>query len=326
MLKWLLGVLFVGAGFVLSAAEPAAATADADISALKKLEENLPRDESQAGKIAELQVGWIRLIESGELKSGDDYFRAAKVGRVIADSFRFARVQHELVLTAIALGSQDAASLLMPGWDALMQNLGRPVRMETTSELVQMVELSFVEVALAPVIVRDIWANPGGGRARAKEATDHAEITQLADDDQAARKNNGLDGGGPMHVAVKKDRLRESRVREIIEAGGLRTANDFARAALVLQHGGHFDSYRLAHELAVTALLLGDNDLGRWLVAATYDRMLESVGHLQRYGTQSTGPIVGAKDPGSPILNDVDTTGINDTQRLALGCKRAMGR
>jgi hypothetical protein len=97
--------------------------------------------------------------------------------------------------------------------------------------------------------------------------------------------------------------------------GELRTAADFANASLVMQHSARFSGYQTAHELAVCAMLLGDRGTGRWLIAATYDRMLGSVGHEQRFGTQYSG------GPGQPAtMQPVDTAGICDAQRTALGC------
>jgi hypothetical protein len=57
--------------------------------------------------------------------------------------------------------------------------------------------------------------------------------------------------------------------------------------------------------------------MGRWLVAATYDRMLHSVGHEQRFGTQGAVMALGNN---KPHLAETDETGICDAERLALGC------
>ena len=59
-------------------------------------------------------------------------------------------------------------------------------------------------------------------------------------------------------------------------------------AATVLQHGGTPDNYRLAHELSIAAIALGDTS-ALWLVSRSYDRMLLSMGHRQRLNTQYGG-------------------------------------
>src|SRR6185436_1921947 len=114
----------------------------------------------------------------------------------------------------------------------------------------------------------------------------------------------------------ERDNARNLRTREIIAAGELRTAADFSAASLVMQHSSHFSGYQIAHELAVCSMLLGDRGRGRWLIAATYDRMLGSIGHDQRFGTQYHGYGSG----GASVLGLVDTAGLCDAERKALGC------
>jgi hypothetical protein len=117
-----------------------------------------------------------------------------------------------------------------------------------------------------------------------------------------------------MKAAGERDDARNLRTREIIKAGELYTASDFANAALVMQHSARFSGYQTAHELAVCSMLLGDRGTGRWLIAATYDRMLGSIGHDQRFGTQYSGMA------GTTTLVRVDSAGICDAERKALGC------
>ena len=114
-----------------------------------------------------------------------------------------------------------------------------------------------------------------------------------------------------MKAMMAADAARNGRIQAIVAHGDLHTANDFSRASLVMQHSSKFSGYELAHELAVASLILGDRKLGRWLVAATYDRMLLSAGLDQRFATQSA-------DYG---LRDVDEAGLCESERRALGCK-----
>ncbi len=116
------------------------------------------------------------------------------------------------------------------------------------------------------------------------------ELAKLYDEDQSDR----LPGGGkPIDWSVvgPRDRRREARVKELYEAGSLRTGKDFYRAAMVLQHAMRPEDYLLAHEFCVVALARGDKD-ARWLAAATEDRYLMNIGRPQRFGTQyrSAGP------------------------------------
>jgi len=137
------------------------------------------------------------------------------------------------------------------------------------------------------------------------------EILTIKEADQAVRQTDWSTLTEEQRKAIMDgDRQRNARIREIVATGDVRTANDFARASLVMQHSARFAGYQLAHELAVCSLLLGDRQSGRWLVAATYDRMFGSVGLDQRFGTQY--------GPGG--LMHVDEAGICDAQRKALGC------
>jgi hypothetical protein len=93
-----------------------------------------------------------------------------------------------------------------------------------------------------------------------------------------------------------------ARLRVIYAAGELATPEDIFCAAMIFQHS--IDStqaatdYLLAHELAITAALAGVAD-ARYLVAASEDRFLESIGRRQRFGTQWGPDITGKLAPDS---------------------------
>jgi hypothetical protein len=79
--------------------------------------------------------------------------------------------------------------------------------------------------------------------------------------------------------------LRRARVRELLEAGQLKTGGDFHDASLIFQHGETADDYLLAHVLAVEAVIKGD-DRSKWMAAATLDRYLQLIKQPQVFGTQ----------------------------------------
>ncbi|HEX2101411.1 MAG TPA: hypothetical protein VHF69_12140 [Candidatus Synoicihabitans sp.] len=252
-----------------------------------------------------------RLIETGALVTGDEFYRAYRL--VTSDSrFRTARLCYELLLAAAALDHPDAIQHLPFGWDMLLASIGRPLRIDA-SGLAERYPESF-ENAPAPAAVQAVLRNPEQARETAKTAEPNAEIQQIVDADQADRRNWSSLTNEERQAMTERDQTRNQRIRDIIAAGDLRTAGDFANAALVMQHSGRFSGYQTAHELALCALVLGDRGRGRWLVAATYDRMLGSVGHEQRFGTQYTGM------GGAYTLAPLDPTGISDAQRRALGC------
>lgn len=124
---------------------------------------------------------------------------------------------------------------------------------------------------------------------------DNEELKQLCDEDQSDRN---LPEGKSINWAIvgPRDKARLKRVKELYLQNRLQTANDYDRAALVLQHGEEPEDFLLAHEFWVVAIIKGKNDKDtRMLAAASEDRFLMNVGRPQRFGTQfrseGNGPI-----------------------------------
>lgn len=86
----------------------------------------------------------------------------------------------------------------------------------------------------------------------------------------------------------KHDRERRVRVHQLLDAGSVKTGQDYWFAALIFQHGEKPEDYLLAHALALTAAYKGNRN-GRWLAAASLDRYLLSISRKQTYGTQFIG-------------------------------------
>ncbi len=90
----------------------------------------------------------------------------------------------------------------------------------------------------------------------------------------------------------ERDSVRLSRVLELYEQGLIAGPADQLNAAMVLQHGRDSTHYRLAHELAKAAFdgcvaTPGwSKQEAEWLMKATYDRWMLSIGKPQVYGTQ----------------------------------------
>jgi hypothetical protein len=259
----------------------------------------------------------VRLIESNTLSSGDEFFRAANIISGPIPQYRSARMRYELLLAAIGKGNHDAEKLLPWCWDALLQTLGRAMRFDVWGQVAKSPDDDRFTLDPAPKEIQSVLLNPGSARDGAVKTAANAEIQGLVDADQAIRANWGKLSEEEHKAAAAADHKRNLRIREIIGDRGLHTANDFANASLVMQHSSSFAGFELAHELAVCSMLLGDRGTGRWLVAATYDRMLNSMGHLQRFGTQGAWTLgFSAK----PELAETDEAGICDGERLALGC------
>lgn len=110
-----------------------------------------------------------------------------------------------------------------------------------------------------------------------------AQIQQIKDADQAARRN--LTANSDWQKLSREDAERRNQLLELIPQ--VTSAESFAYIALVFQHGNCVQHYLLANYFAT--LGLQTNQLARWLVAATLDRALMSVGRAQKYGTQYLG-------------------------------------
>lgn len=254
-----------------------------------------------------------QLVESDTLTSGEDLYRASKLVLAADVSFRAERVRYELLLSSAALDHAPAAKEIALAWDRLLHSLGRPLRTDVGGLAQRNAE--FYSLEPAPASVQAVLRDPEQAREQAKTSARNEEVKKIVDADQADRRADWSKLSAEERRATgERDHERNRRIREIIAAGELRTKEDFASAALVMQHSAVFSGYQTAHELAVCAMLLGDRSLGRWLIAATYDRMLGSVGHAQRFGTQFRGM------GGATTLVTVDTLGICDAERSALGC------
>ncbi len=81
------------------------------------------------------------------------------------------------------------------------------------------------------------------------------------------------------------DEVRRKRVGEIFGEGCFKTAEDYAAAALVYQHGEVPDHYFQAFLWAKRAVELGDSKQ-KWLMAASIDRYLTKSGYKQLFATQ----------------------------------------
>jgi hypothetical protein len=96
-----------------------------------------------------------------------------------------------------------------------------------------------------------------------------------------AKAPEGLD----LVTLQKRDAERRQRVRGLMSAGKLTTAQDFHDAAYIFQHGQEPGNYLLAHILAVEAVVKGDAS-SKWISAATLDRYLQAIEQPQVFGTQ----------------------------------------
>lgn len=129
-----------------------------------------------------------------------------------------------------------------------------------------------IQAAPPTVVVSNLFDCPGSSQ----------EIKAIMDADQ-------LDRTQPTSRIDQKDKKRRERIAEIFADGCLKTADDYANAALVFQHGEVPDHFFQAYLWAARAVELG-KDKSKSLMAAAIDRYLMNKGYKQIYATQATMP------------------------------------
>ena len=124
------------------------------------------------------------------------------------------------------------------------------------------------------------------------------ELNEIFREDQRDRGEDPFDREAsqslkkvPWEEVRARDPQRLNRVRAMLAAGQIQTAQDYAYAAFILQHGSSADDYALAHVLAATAAFKTRPAprWARWLAAAALDRFLHASGQPQVFGTQVKG-------------------------------------
>ena len=129
------------------------------------------------------------------------------------------------------------------------------------------------------------------------------------------------------HAAMVRENVRAERaLKAMMDADELRTAEDFLAATELLDNAPGYESRLLAHEWAVSALVLGHPDAVK-RVERTWDRLQLASGRPQRFGSMtrrndkgesvprptdptpaSLAPATGTDDPELRTLREADQT------------------
>jgi hypothetical protein len=253
----------------------------------------------------------VELIGRDELRTASDFFVASMLSTDPTAFFESTRVQHELALVSLVLGHPDALRRVALSWDGLNWSMGRGQRL---GSYLRDGVANNMDPMPAPAVIRNLFKDPASARARAAGATNNAELQRMRDEDQADRSGT-LDQATLARLHTN-DSLHLARTLRLVAEGVPATGRDMHNVATVLQHGGTPDNYRLAHELSIAAIALGDTT-ALWLVSRSYDRMLLSMGHRQRLNTQYGGATMELVK-----LSPLDTTAVNDRIRRALCSRR----
>ena len=152
--------------------------------------------------------------------------------------------------------------------------------------------------ALAAALAALLAAAPAGAAPAPANAwrcapADMPELCRLAEDDQKDRE-------APIDWARTnaRDAQRREAVLAVLRGAPLKTSGDHFHAALVMQHGRSWEDYAAAHLLATRALQLAPADPNaQRMVAASWDRMMHSMGKKQWFGTNTFTSAEGVTDP-----------------------------
>ena len=157
--------------------------------------------------------------------------------------------------------------------------------------------------------VSDLWKSGAMYDADA-DWPSNPEMTRIFQEDQSARQNpTGID----WTILSRGDAVRHQRTDQLLDAGKLRSGEDFYHAAFIFQHGGKPEDYLTAHTLATIAIARGWRS-ATWIAAATLDRYLQNIGQHQIYGTQYRTP-----QDGPATQEPYDKMLMSDALRAAMG-------
>jgi hypothetical protein len=111
------------------------------------------------------------------------------------------------------------------------------------------------------------------------------ELHEMYDADVREHALGLMNGTAEYFAMRERDKHRQQRVKEFMNAKHLKVAEDYFHAARIFQHGDVPEDAWNAYQLASQAAELGEVR-ARWLTAAAYDRWLMYQGRAQKYGTQ----------------------------------------
>lgn len=140
--------------------------------------------------------------------------------------------------------------------------------------------------------------------------SDNAELQKIFSADQADRLGDAF--RKEPDVVMARDKQRRDLTLQMVKDGALHTAHDYFSAAMVFQHSA--EDIGLAHALATIASYLDPQSKQyRWLIAASWDRMLMQHVQPQWYGTQYQ------TDDQGTFLFPVADGAVTDAERTAMG-------
>ena len=273
---------------------------------LAELELRIPAQGADAATLTDFHSDVLELVESNRIAGGGEFLRTAALLAGSGSQLRFARTRYEMLLCAIVRVEPGSVKALPEAWRNLRDASGVAVKQDERANRAD----DGGEFSANVGGVAGIFGSPGAARVQAKDREDSPEVKSIADSDQLFRRKDPVTFSAEWSSLVDESKRQKVRLRELIDENKLSTMLDFLGAAQVLEHSERLGDLRLAHELALCSLLLGNNSRTRWTVAVTYDKLALAIFSKQRFGTQLN----------NEELLPVDESGICDSQRMAIGC------
>jgi hypothetical protein len=133
------------------------------------------------------------------------------------------------------------------------------------------------------------------------------ELKKMYELDQREREESKDPKADSWKVITKHDEERRKRVLELMQSDKLQSAEDYYRAAMIMQHGNKPNDYVLAHIFACASAQKGFRP-AIWLSAASFDRMMQSMNQAQFFSTQyyskDTEPYTVKEPKNTTLLTD----------------------
>ena len=155
----------------------------------------------------------------------------------------------------------------------------------------RLMQISSLLLFLSPLIPAQMSQQNVSGPTIPTDSHANPELLQLVIADQWERGND-MFGKGQVRdsstldwkATAQHDAQRHKAVRDLLAAGKLKSAEDYEYASLIFQHSTEPSDLMLAHVLSTTTYRM--TGAGRWMMAATMDRYLQSIKQPQIFGTQ----------------------------------------
>lgn len=158
-----------------------------------------------------------------------------------------------------------------------------------------------------------------------------SDLVELYKQDQAVRAHLQTLPKGEFEryiaeVMLPGDKIRMSKVEEILRTSKNLSSEEYFAAAMIMQHGSTPSHYKKAMELSQKAVQLDPNNKNAsWLSCAAEDRYLKNIGKPQVWGTQLSRKMNSSGTYEIYYLENFDKHARSDEERVKCGIPTLSG-